>query len=172
MLRRRVPGVSAMPLLSMNESMPILRPARTGELDVISALLQGAGLPPYDLTVQHLRRFTVLEDRGVIVGAVGLEGDGRSALLRSLAVAPAYRGQGWGQRLVSHAERAARQDSVADLYLLTTTAEPFFAALGYTRIDRDEAPSSLKNLPEFASICPSSAACMKRVLDPVQVSAA
>ena len=156
----------------MNESTPTLRPARPGELDVISALLQGAGLPPYDLTARHLRRFTVLESRGAMVGAVGLEGEGRSALLRSLVVAPAYRGQGWGQRLVAHAERAARQEGVAELYLLTTTAEPFFAALGYVPVERDSVPVSLRELPEFTSICPSSAACMRRVLDPVRVSVA
>ncbi len=151
---------------------PHLRPARPGEHDLICALLQGAGLPPYDLTPRHLRRFVVLESGGHIVGAVGLEGEGRSALLRSLVVAPAYRGQGWGQRLVARAETLARQDGVAELYLLTTTAAPFFATLGYESVGRERVPDALKTLPEFASICPASAACMRRVLDPVSLSAA
>lgn len=154
------------------ESTPVLRPARSTELDVICALLQGAGLPPYDLTARHLRRFIVAEDRGVIVGAVGLEGEGRAALLRSLAVAPVYQRRGLGQRLVEAAERQARHEGAAELYLLTTTAEAFFAGLGYESTERDEAPAALRSLPEFASICPASAACMRRVLDPLRVTAA
>ena len=46
---------------------PALRPARPGELAHVCAFLQGAGLPPYDLTARHLRRFTVLEEDGQIV---------------------------------------------------------------------------------------------------------
>lgn len=151
---------------------PILRPARASDLGAVRALLLAGGLPPYDLTAAHLRRFVVLEQGGVLAGAVGLEGAGRAALLRSLVVAETLRGQGWGHRLVARIEAEARQAGVADLYLLTTTAAPFFRALGYTPVDRADVPERLRALPEFASICPASAACLHRVLDPVRVSVA
>ncbi len=150
----------------------MLRPARASDLAALSALLQASGLPPYDLTSAHLRRFIVLETGGVLAGAVGLEGDGRAALLRSLVVAAPLRGQGWGQKLVARIEVEARQQGVRELYLLTTTAAPFFASLGYVEAAREQVPATISALPEFASICPASAACMKRVLDPVAVEIA
>lgn len=149
-----------------------LRPARASDLAPVCALLQANGLPPYDLTAGHMRRFVVLDAEGTLVGAVGLEGEGRSALLRSLVVAESLRGRGWGHRLVARVEAAARQEGVTALYLLTTTAEAFFKALGYRSVERDDVPAALRALPEFSSICPSSAACLVRRLDPVAVSVA
>ncbi len=149
-----------------------LRPARAGDLAALCALLQASGLPPYDLTAAHLRRFVVLGEKGVLVGAVGLEGAGRSALLRSLVVAEPLRGQGWGRRLVERIETEALHEGVRTLYLLTTTAEAFFRTLGYAPIERDRVPKTLRALPEFSSICPASAACLVRRLDPVAVAVA
>jgi amino-acid N-acetyltransferase len=85
-------------------------------------------------------------------------------LLRSLAVAPAWQGQGLGSALVAHAEQAARQRGIAALYLLTPTAEAFFARRGYVRLPREAAPSVLRQTTEFASLCPASAVCLTRTL--------
>jgi N-acetylglutamate synthase-like GNAT family acetyltransferase len=57
-------------------------------------------------------------------------------LLRSLAVAGDFRGQGLGQQLVTHAEGRARTAGAKSLWLLTIGADNFFARLGYeSRID-------------------------------------
>ena len=96
---------------------------------------------------------------------IGLEGYGAVALLRSLAVAPAWQGRGLGAALLAHAERMARQRGIAALYLLTTTAEAFFTRRGYVRLAREAAPPVLHPTAEFAALCPASAACLTKALD-------
>jgi amino-acid N-acetyltransferase len=46
------------------------------------------------------------------------------------------------------------------VFLLTTTAPGFFAGLDFVPCERDRAPAALRATPEFAVVCPSSAACM------------
>jgi protein-tyrosine-phosphatase len=53
---------------------------------------------------------------------------------------------------------------VRTLYLLTTTAEPFFAKHGYARAAREAAPAAIRATREFSGICPSSSAFMSRDL--------
>jgi amino-acid N-acetyltransferase len=108
----------------------------------------------------------VARDEERIVGAIGLEGNAPDVLLRSLVVAPAVRGNGVGRALVEHAEREARARGVRALHLLTTTAESFFARAGYVRADRAAAPASIRATQEFRTLCPDSAACMRRELAP------
>jgi len=45
--------------------------------------------------------------------------------------------------------------------LLTTTADGFFQKQGWKVIHRNEVPEKIKTSTEFASICPSTAICMK-----------
>lgn len=93
-------------------------------------------------------------------GVVGVELHGADALLRSLAVAPAARGRGCGGALVKRAERHASEQGARRIYLLTTTAADFFAQLGYKRMDRDEAPESIRATSEFSTLCPVSSVLM------------
>lgn len=92
------------------------------------------------------------------VAAVGLEWQGPVGLLRSLAVAPEWRGQGLAQALLRHAETVAAAQGVGTLYLLTTTAEAFFRARGYRPADRALAPAFIRAAPQFSGLCPASAA--------------
>lgn len=57
-------------------------------------------------------------------------------LLRSLAVVHARRGRRLGARLVACVEQQARSAGYPNVTLLTTTAERFFAGLGYARVER------------------------------------
>lgn len=50
------------------------------------------------------------------------------------------------------------------LYLLTTTAAPFFARHGYAVIERDHAPAPLQAAAEFAGLRPASAICVPKTL--------
>lgn len=53
--------------------------------------------------------------------------------------------------------------------LLTQTAEAFFRLAGYENVERSAVPAGLRNLEEFRSLCPASAACMaKRLGNPEQ----
>jgi amino-acid N-acetyltransferase len=128
------------------------------------ALLRAAELPTEDLTDSHLRHFFMASSPYTAVGLVGLELHGRDALLRSLVVDPNSRTRGIGSQLVVHAETYARARGIDSIYLLTTTAEKFFAQRGYARVERRDAPESISTTREFSSICPASSAFMLKRL--------
>jgi len=131
-------------------------------LGAIRALLELGGLPVKDLTPGALPQFWGIESGGTLQAVIGLQRAGRAGLLRSLAVAPAARGTGLGKRLVAHLEDIARRDGLTDLWLLTTTAEPFFRALGFRTETRALAPEEILGTTEFRDVCPDSAVCMRR----------
>jgi amino-acid N-acetyltransferase len=128
------------------------------------ALLASARLPTEDLTADHCEHFFFTGPGEAPAGLVGLELLGEVALLRSLVVSAPRRGQGDGLALLNHAETHARLQGVRTLYLLTTTAEEFFARHGYRRADRESAPTAIRGTREFAGICPVSSAFMCRSL--------
>jgi amino-acid N-acetyltransferase len=100
----------------------------------------------------------------VPVGIVGLQLFGSDALLRSLVVTQAHRAKGLGQKLVEHAEQHARERGATAVYLLTTNAEAFFRARGYSVTPRDSAPPAIRSTPEFAGLCPASSAFLSKHL--------
>jgi amino-acid N-acetyltransferase len=61
-------------------------------------------------------------------------------------------------------EEHARDAGVRNLYLLTTTAEGFFAGLGYRKVSRDQAPPGIAGTEQFSSLCPSSSSFMVKTL--------
>jgi amino-acid N-acetyltransferase len=128
------------------------------------ALLASARLPTDDLTPAHCENFFYTGPAEAPTGLVGLELLGEVALLRSLVVSAQRRGLGEGLALLNHAENQAREHGVRALYLLTTTAEDFFARHGYRRAQRDAAPAAIRGTREFAGICPASSAFMVREL--------
>ena len=100
-----------------------------------------------------------------VVGAIGLERFGRRALLRSAVLADDWRGWGFGRQLVDELVEHARSVGIDEIYLLTTTAEPFFTQRGFMRIDRADVPASVRASVEFTSACPDTAVAMKRVVN-------
>lgn len=138
--------------------------ARPADFDAIVRLLDAAALPHADLTPEHLAHFLVLREGDAIVTVVGMEVRDDAGLLRSLAVAPERRDRGLAARLVDALEARARAAGVRTLYLLTTTAEDFFARRGYATADRAAVPDAILATEEFRSICPSTAACMAKRL--------
>jgi amino-acid N-acetyltransferase len=128
-------------------------------------LLTNADLPTDDIDALDLRHFFGCGSGQQLMGLVGLELFGPVALLRSLAVANHARGTGCGKKLVAYVEDYARENGVSKLYLLTTTAEDFFAKLGYGTANRSEAPKAIAETREFSGICPGSAAFMVKRLD-------
>jgi amino-acid N-acetyltransferase len=125
----------------------------------VAELLASCGLPTDDLAASRRVTFYGTEP-APSQGVVALEDVGTVALLRSLAVAPEFRGRGLGTALVAHAEAAATNRGVAELYLLTTSARAYFAERGYREVPRSSAPSAIVALPQFTTLCPSSAALM------------
>ncbi len=127
-------------------------------------LLANCDLPTSDLKSHHFENFLGCGTAEDLKGIVGLELFDSIALLRSLAVAEEVRGSGCGKALVKEVENYAIEKGVRKLYLLTTTAEGFFARLGYTLADRNGAPEEIKSTKEFSGLCPDSAAFMAKKL--------
>lgn len=125
-------------------------------------LLDEARLPTDDLGDGTSRLFAGAYADGRPVGVVGIEVHGSDGLLRSLAVTADQRGSGTGAALVAEAVRLAAGAGVTDLYLLTTTAAEFFARQGFSACPRSDAPEAIRATPQFAGICPGSAAFMHR----------
>ena len=147
----------------MTADLPPIQPC--ADLPAIRALLAATGLPTADLAAAPLADFWGCREGTALIGVIGLETYGAVALLRSLAVAPDRQGRGLGSTLLAHAEGAARQRGVETLYLLTTTAEAFFARRGYVRIPREATPPVVQQTAEFAALCPASAVCLRKALD-------
>jgi len=133
-------------------------------MSAVLALLDGAGLPTSDLSPETQVRWWVLESGGAIAGVIGLQGFGREALLRSLAVAPTHHKRGVARQLVGRLEREALAAGIERLVLLTQTAESFFRHLGYENFDRARASDAMRRCAEFSSLCPASATCMGKAL--------
>ena len=130
----------------------------------IAALLKESDLPTEDLSsgsVAVLYSYNVNND---FQGIVGLELYGSCGLVRSLAVTPGCRGRGIGEALLGFAERVAAASGVAELYLLTTTANRYFSKHGYSMVDRVAAPEPIARTPQFSALCPSSSAFMVKRL--------
>lgn len=145
---------------------PDFRTAVASDLGDIQALLKHAELPFADLSAAAMQDFIVLRGaRGELLATGGVEIHGADALLRSVVVADAVRGSGLGKTIAITLERHARTRGVRALFLLTTTAADFFPRLGYDVFDRRNAPEAIAQSAEFASLCPASAACMKKNLE-------
>ncbi len=142
-----------------------IRAATPADLERIKSLLQTAGLPLAGLPGDG-RDFFVAETDGAVCGAIGLEHYGQTALLRSLVTAPASRSRGIGNALTQHIILHARMLRVRSLYLVTTTAVPFFAPRGFQEVRHESVAGAILNSVEFTGACPSSATVMLLRLRP------
>jgi amino-acid N-acetyltransferase len=142
---------------------PTVERASEADTQAIRDLLGRNELPTSDLSTAR-PEFVVVRSAGQIIGAGALEHFGGTALLRSVAVEPQWRGSGVGQLLIAELESRARAVGVSELILLTLTAADFFRRLGYGAKDRARVPSALLESAEFKSLCPASAICMAKVL--------
>ncbi|MGH8170155.1 MAG: arsenic resistance N-acetyltransferase ArsN2 [Steroidobacteraceae bacterium] len=143
--------------------MTPVRAASAADLTAIRTLLESAGLPTSDLETAR-PQLLAIRDGDALVAAGALQCFGKSALVRSVVVAPGYRGKGLGESIVLALERAAKEARIEQLILLTRTAAPFFSRHGYRVIERGEAPVEVRGAEEFRSLCPSSATCMSKSL--------
>jgi amino-acid N-acetyltransferase len=142
----------------------LIERASTADGPSIVRLLREVALP-IDGLVDHLNTAFVAREGEAIVGCAALEVYREGALLRSVAVAPAARGRGVGQRLTQAALAFARRAEVPAVYLLTTTAESYFPRFGFVRIAREQVPPGVQASIEFRSACPANAIVMAMALN-------
>lgn len=146
-----------------NEQCVTLRSAQAVDLPKVLDLLGRSDLPSAGVA-DALPHFVVAENEGRLVGVVGLELYGSSALLRSAAVEESWRGTGVGRTLVERALDLARDRGIEDVFLLTTTAEHYFPRFGFACVSRDSVAEAVKASPEFKGACPASAIAMRKSL--------
>jgi amino-acid N-acetyltransferase len=140
-----------------------IRTAEEKDLPAVLSLLGRADLPTAGVA-DAFSHFIVAESAGRLIGAVGLELYGGSALLRSAAVEESWRGSGVGRVLVDRALDLARQHRIEDVYLLTTTAEHYFPKFGFTCVSRGAVAEGVRSSVEFQTACPASAVVMRKTL--------
>jgi amino-acid N-acetyltransferase len=89
---------------------------------------------------ENLQMFLVAEADEGVVGCCALEIIWSDlAEVKSLAVAPAHKGQGIGRALVNAALEQARQLGVPRVFALTLEAK-FFEKIGFTVLDKEALP--------------------------------
>lgn len=137
----------------------------TSSIDQIKNILASCSLPTEDIDASTAVKFFGIYHGEVLAAIVGLELYAGVGLLRSLAVLPEQRGTGAGKALVQHAEAVALQHGVEQLYLLTTTAEPYFLRLGYNLTPREKAPEPIQATSQFSGLCPASSAFLVKQLN-------
>ena len=134
----------------------VVVPSAPSDLSAVLALLEEANLPTEGVA-EHFADFLIARANERVVGCVGLEKYGSHGLLRSLAVAPDFRGQSVGRQLTSQLLVYAQANAVHAIALLTTTAADFFTLhFGFETVDRSQlnevfAASREWNLPRCAS---------------------
>lgn len=145
----------------MNIEFKKTSPERVSE---VLELLTLANLPTLDIG-ENVELFS-LETNEEIIGTGGLEIIGQMALLRSVSVVKSQKNSGYGYFIIQNLEEYAKAQKIKELYLLTTTAKEFFEKkCNYEVVERVNVPIEIQNSQQFASVCPSSAVVMKKVIE-------
>ncbi len=129
----------------------------------IVALLQSAGLPSDDFTLSECVS-VLAEEGGKVVGHAAVEVHGKTGLLRSVVVDTEFRNYGVAAELVGRVLSEAGDRGVTTVYLLTETAQKYFARHGFVVTDRNEVPTAIEQTSEFKDVCPTSAILMRKNL--------
>ena len=138
-----------------------ISPASSDDLRDILDLLSEVQLP-HDGVAENVGGFLVARnEQSRLVGTIGLERYGNTALLRSAAVAPECQKTGLGSRLTEDLLARATNEGVEKVVLLTTTASQFFARrFGFSGITRETYDEPLAGSAEWKLPRCSSAVCM------------
>src|SRR5215470_13054434 len=120
-----------------------LTPALPGDMPAILDLIGAVHLPPEGVA-ETMEYFWVARAGEHIVGTIGLEVYDDLALLRSLAVTPSRQHTGLGRALTGTALAYLMTRQFRAVYLLTTTAEAFFARHGFCLVARDAVPAGVQ----------------------------
>jgi amino-acid N-acetyltransferase len=147
--------------MTIDEGRVLVRDAARADVPAIERALVAADLP-VDGVAAGVGGFVVATEGAVVLAAAGLEWHGGHALLRSVVVDPGARNRGLARAVVAELTGRAAAGGADSVYLLTTTSERYFAALGFHPIERADAPQEIRASPEFASICPDNATVMRR----------
>ncbi len=141
----------------------VIETAQRADLTAMLDLLRESALPcagvERDLAVAFVAR-----EQGAVIACAALERYGSLALLRSVAVAARWRGQGLGRCLTEAELAEAQRLGVTEVYLLTETAAAFFERLAFRSVVRSSVPPALQASVEWREACPQTATVMVKTL--------
>jgi amino-acid N-acetyltransferase len=131
------------------------------QLDSLSQLLEKENLPVSDLHSANWFALRGIENQGDVIAAGGLEQCGQALLLRSVIVAPPFRGKGLAQLIVGDLHSKARSADYRNIYLMTLDAESWFEKnFVYKVMDRAGVPADIAASSQFTHTCPGTASLM------------
>ncbi|HES60080.1 MAG: GNAT family N-acetyltransferase [Calditrichaceae bacterium] len=136
---------------------------KNAEIPFARELLKANGLPHTDIENGPVQLFSIEQDNQN-TGIIGFEQYGKHGLLRSFVIEEHYRSKGLGAQVLSKFEKMVIKQGIKEFYLLTATANKFFARNDYSVFDRSAVPEFISKTTEFNSLCPSSAVCMRKIL--------
>lgn len=142
----------------------VIRSASADDFNAVVQLLQAENLPTEDLK-PDLPHFFVAVDAREVVGLIGLEIYDDAGLLRSMVVERDYRNRSIAKNLLSTLLHYAAEKQVRYIYLITTTAEMYFASKGFSVLNRDQVPASISSCQEFSTLCPTTATVMRKIVN-------
>src|SRR5690349_21182054 len=113
----------------------LCEPAKPHDLGRALELLRAEKLPDEGV-VEQFGHYLVVRTLGQLVGICGVEVHERDGLLRSLVIDPGFRRQGAGDCLVRGILDFGQKLELRALYLMTTTARPYFERYGFHAVSR------------------------------------
>ncbi len=104
-----------------------------------------------ELLEMEIDRFVVLESDGIIAGCIALYPfpEEQAAELACLAVSQEYRGRGFGDLLLSAAEKDGKKAGFKRLFVLTTRTEHWFEERGFVDSSPDKLPQRKQALYNY-----------------------
>ncbi|MDC1287852.1 arsenic resistance N-acetyltransferase ArsN2 [Gammaproteobacteria bacterium] len=138
---------------------------RRADLTQLEALLRANHLPAEDCAGQ-IQHYCASYQGDELVAAGAIEPVAQYGLLRSIVVREDHRGRGLARRMTSHLLDKGRDEGRVAIYLLTETAQTYFAGLGFVPMARADVPEAVSLTRQFTSLCPDSASCMYLPLRP------
>jgi amino-acid N-acetyltransferase len=147
----------------MSDGEILISGATADDIPLIKQLLVDNELPTEGVD-DHWKTFVIARDGTDIVGCGGAEAHKLAALIRSIAVADSYRDRGIGRRIVRQLLDRLASRGIREFYLLTTTAQAYFAKRGFKPIGREEIHPQLLDSAELRGACPDTAVCMRLMM--------
>lgn len=144
---------------TMVTEMPLenLRGAEIGDVGSILQLIEPLeaegvlvrrGRERLEMEIDHFR---VMEHDGRIIGCAALYPfkEERMAELACMAIHPAFRGGGRGDRLLRYCEEEAHKQRIKKLFVLTTHTAHWFVERGFVEADVESLPSGRQKLYNY-----------------------
>lgn len=137
-------GVGTMVTRDTLEKIREARPEDIGDLVALIGPLEADGTlvhRPREVLEREISHFSLLEHDGVTVGCAALYpyGEGK-AELACLAVHPAHREWGFGERIMKRIVNRARAAGIRQLFVLTTRTAHWFIERGFKEAPVEELP--------------------------------